>query len=231
MKKSELKELIKSSMGGEIEEQNIGEAKNNKEDANVDYNEKAREKLESLFDDDDLLDGLDYLDTYDAPLNSHEDVDIFISSFKDEYIVNEAKKDKEEEDVEVEEEDVEDIEVSDDGDIELEDEEVEVDIETEAPSDSNKDEVQDNLQLALKAAQELGDQKLVDQIGNTITFFTRTHIVGQDIEEVEQDLGLDVNEYSRDELRLQDEERNMKENDVTVTEEVLRFKKLAGIIK
>lgn len=38
-------------------------------------------------------------------------------------------------------------------------------------------EVQDHLQAALEAARTMGDEKLVDQIGNTITFFTRTHIV------------------------------------------------------
>lgn len=38
--------------------------------------------------------------------------------------------------------------------------------------------VQDALTQAQVAAQSLGDQKLMDQIGNTITFFTRAHIVG-----------------------------------------------------
>lgn len=38
-------------------------------------------------------------------------------------------------------------------------------------------DVQDNLEAALEAARSLGDEKLVDQIGNTLTFFTRTHVV------------------------------------------------------
>ena len=37
--------------------------------------------------------------------------------------------------------------------------------------------VQDSLQAAMEAANSLGNQKLADQIGNSITFFTRTHIV------------------------------------------------------
>ena len=39
--------------------------------------------------------------------------------------------------------------------------------------------VQDSLTAAMKAAQELGNTKLADQIGNTITFFTREFVVGQ----------------------------------------------------
>jgi hypothetical protein len=37
--------------------------------------------------------------------------------------------------------------------------------------------VQDALTQAQAAAQKLGDPKLTDQIGNTITFFTRSHVV------------------------------------------------------
>jgi len=37
--------------------------------------------------------------------------------------------------------------------------------------------LQDALNVAYTAAKELNDQKLLDQIGNTITFFTRTHVV------------------------------------------------------
>ena len=40
-----------------------------------------------------------------------------------------------------------------------------------------EEQVQDSLQQALAAAQAIGDEKLVDQIGNSITFFTRTHVV------------------------------------------------------
>ena len=84
---------------------------------------------------------------------------------------------------EAEEEDVEDIEV----DVDAED--VNVDTETgevgaEAPvtpeMGSDAKEVQDSLEAALAAAKAMGDQKLVDQIGNSITFFTRTHVVGKE---------------------------------------------------
>lgn len=43
--------------------------------------------------------------------------------------------------------------------------------------DGGTKEVQDHLEAALESARGIGDEKLVDQIGNTITFFTRTHVV------------------------------------------------------
>lgn len=63
-----------------------------------------------------------------------------------------------------------DISVDDEGDIELE--------EPTSELEDEKKDIQSNLTLALDAAKELGDKKLIDQIGNTITFFTRIYIVG-----------------------------------------------------
>jgi len=51
------------------------------------------------------------------------------------------------------------------------------DVTTTAEVDPNVKAVQDSLTQAQAAAQQLGDAKLLDQIGNTITFFTRTHVV------------------------------------------------------
>jgi hypothetical protein len=52
-------------------------------------------------------------------------------------------------------------------------------IDTETTTEVNPDvkAVQDALTQAQAAAQKLGDAKLTDQIGNTITFFTRAHVV------------------------------------------------------
>ena len=50
------------------------------------------------------------------------------------------------------------------------------------PSSEGNDEIQNHLESALELAREIGDKKLVDQIGNTITFFTRAHIVARDKE-------------------------------------------------
>jgi hypothetical protein len=53
-----------------------------------------------------------------------------------------------------------------------------IDTETTAEIDPNVKTAQDALTQAMEAARQLGDKKLQDQIGNTITFFTRQHVAG-----------------------------------------------------
>lgn len=83
--------------------------------------------------------------------------------------LDEAKKDKDEEEVEdVEVEDTEEFEPEMDMDSEM---------DTEPDLDSGEKEIMDSLETALDFAKQKGDEKLIDQIGNTITFFTRQYIV------------------------------------------------------
>ena len=88
--------------------------------------------------------------------------------------VYEAEGDEEEVDVEAEE--TEDVETAD---VDVDDTET-TDVETTAEISPEVKTTQDALTAAIEAAKALGDQKLADQIGNSITFFTRTHVVGQD---------------------------------------------------
>ena len=95
----------------------------------------------------------------------------------------------EEEDVNVDVEDTENIDVDTETDIDVKDEEsvevddesseVETDIDVKMPGNVNKDVelVQGLLTKAQQTAEKIGDEKLLSQIGNTITYFTRTHIV------------------------------------------------------
>ena len=80
-------------------------------------------------------------------------------------------------------EDEDEVDIEDE--IEVDDTEVEVDME-EPPADvdmadaglsQDEQDIQDSLKLAYDNAVAIGDQKLADQIGNSITFFTRTHVV------------------------------------------------------
>jgi hypothetical protein len=82
--------------------------------------------------------------------------------------LEEAKKDKpEEEEEDVEVEDTEEF-TSDD----------EMDMEDTTPDlEADEKAIMDNLEQALEFAKQKGDEKLIDQIGNTITFFTRQYIV------------------------------------------------------
>jgi hypothetical protein len=92
------------------------------------------------------------------------------SDFKNmirEMVLAEAKKDKKEEEVDVE--------------IDAETEEIPTEeTPTEDTPEGNPDDILDALKTALGGAKALGDEKLTDQIGNTITFYTRVHIVGQE---------------------------------------------------
>ena len=98
----------------------------------------------------------------------------------------------EDEDIEIEDIEVEDAEV------ETGDDKGEIDVKANAEVGitGEKKTVQDNLEAALIAAKELGDQKLIDQIGNSITFFTRTHVVGKDDNVNEMDIDLEEQEIN-----------------------------------
>jgi hypothetical protein len=77
-----------------------------------------------------------------------------------------------------EEEEEEEIEITD----EFSDEEegeggISVSQNADADLTGNKKQVQDNLEAALEAAKALGDDKLATQIGNSLTFFTKQHVV------------------------------------------------------
>ena len=134
--------------------------------------------------------------------------------------VNEA------EDVEVE--DNEEVDVDIEKDVEIDDESVESDIEVKGSMPGeNADEVavQSLLMKAQEEAAKLGDEKLTDQIGNTITYFTRAHVSQVDESGVneEEDYNSDVADISID---------NPAEDAVVgLDESISRFKKLAGIIK
>ena len=137
MKKSELKELIKSSIM--------------EYERDVDYTDETS--------------GYDFLSEIDAIL------------------------------AEADEETDAEAEVTDDetADVTVDDTEV-TDVETTtATVDPNVKAVQDALTQAQAAAQTLGDAKLTDQIGNTITFFTRSHVVDKGaVAEGQEEMSVDA---------------------------------------
>jgi len=83
---------------------------------------------------------------------------------------------------EAEEVDV-DIDVEDEVEVDAEADDIEIErkgVKTTVDVGLSPEEevVQDSLKAAMDAAQALGSEKLADQIGNTITFFTRQFVVG-----------------------------------------------------
>ena len=87
---------------------------------------------------------------------------------------------------EVDVEDNEEVDVDIEKDVKVDDEESEVDVDVTASmpgENEDVEEVQAMLMKAQQAATELGDDKLTDQIGNTITYFTRQHVSKVDTNE------------------------------------------------
>jgi len=125
---------------------------------------------------------------------------------------------------EVDVEDNVDVDVDVEDDIEIDDvsdkSEIEVDSEL-AGEDADVSAILGLLTKAQANAKDLGDEKLMDQIGNTITYYTRAHVVSEmeDEEGMREEMEDDVKEEMKDDKK---EELN---------EEVARFKKLAGLIK
>ena len=101
-------------------------------------------------------------------------------------ILREAEEVEDEENVDVDTEEDVDVDVEKDVDVDVEDEvdiddesaesEIEVDSEL-AGEDADTAAILGLLTKAQEEAESLGDEKLMDQIGNTITYYTRAHVV------------------------------------------------------
>ena len=121
-------------------------------------------------------------DLYNLGTEAIEKIDKSIAKLSGEKNVAESKYDflKEIEEMldEADEETDVDVEAADDTTGEDTTAGEEIDVTTDEV-DPNVKSVQDALTQAQAAAQQLGDKKLMDQIGNTITFFTRAHVVNK----------------------------------------------------
>ena len=125
---------------------------------------------------------------------------------------------REQEDVDVDVDEKEDIDVDVEKDVDVDDVSKESDIEVKSELPGEDADVSAILGLLTKAqekATDMGDEKLMDQIGNTITYYTRAHVVAEAKDED------DVKE------EMKDKKDDVKEE---LNEEVARFKKLAGLI-
>ena len=76
-----------------------------------------------------------------------------------------------------------DIDVEDEVEVDAEADDIEIErkgvkAKVEVGLSPEEEIIQDSLKAAMDAAHALGNDKLADQIGNTITFFTREYVVG-----------------------------------------------------
>ena len=135
---------------------------------------------------------------------------------------------------EVDVEDNEKVDVDIEKDVEVDDESVETDIDVKGSmpgEDADEIAVQSLLMKAQEEAEKLGDEKLTDQIGNTITYFTRAHVATVD-EDVNEETDYDNTDAVSGDINVtNDNPAADAEIGLALNEEVSRFKKLAGIIK
>jgi len=203
MKKSELKEMIRQAMLAEVEEKVeegqlvIGNAKDIQRI--VDALNQLKDNAYNVLGDDIFFNGLDN-----------------VISRAEELMMNAPLSEAEGDEEEITVDDTEEIDV--DTDAETADAgEVDIKMGDDEGLKGPLKKIDNNLEAAIEAARELGDEKLIDQIGNTITFFTRTHVVGK-AEVAEADIDVDS--------PAEEAEIGMELN-----ESINRMKKLAGLIK
>ena len=156
MTKSELKAKIKEMILAELNEDSDEDI--NITDADSAYDPLAENEPEEYEDDYDYSN-----DYYDANDDNYSDG--YIDDYDTEYDlgIDEAKKDKDEE--------IKDITVDDTETIEDTTDMVDTGVSNDIPN------IQSHLQSAYSEAKQLGDEKLITQIANTITYFTKAHVL------------------------------------------------------
>ena len=190
MKKSELKEMIKMALSEDART-------DAEQEGYKDGFEDAKDDIEAKLKDMKVSEGDYYYEDSMKDMSLDDQAKIYFmqkvkkgeidtlpedpkAAFLDQMTKDQMDHDKEtlRRERGLEEQEEEEVEITD-----TEEEEVEIsDTEEEAPSltSSNDEKILNSLEAALSSAQELGDEKLINQIGNTITFFTRQHIVKEE---------------------------------------------------
>ena len=137
--------------------------------------------------------------------------------------VDEAENVDVNDDENIDVEDTENVDVDVEKDVKVDDESTEADIDVKASVSGESEDVeavQGLLTKALEMSQALGDEKLSDQIGNTITYFTRAHV-----SKVAEGDAMDVN------VNTTEMEAELGLEEAQNLQEVKRMQKLAGLIK
>jgi len=220
MKKSELKEIIKaeflaeakdSKKGNEDEQKRMeGAIRDNRDHikklkADIEADEKKLAKLKKDYKKDVVKEDLEEM----RGSSTYEEDDIKAEAVEDDV------------DVDVDEKEDINIDVEDDIDIDDVSDKSEIEVDSElAGEDADVSAVLGLLTKAQEKASDMGDEKLMDQIGNTITYYTRAHVVAEDARTDAEEEGYKDG--------MKDEKEDMKKEELN--EEFARFKKLAGLI-
>jgi len=202
MKKSELKEMIKAAMVFEAKDSKKGNDEEQKrmEGAIRDDRDHIKDLEKDIKDNEEKLAKLkkDFKDDVNEGSKYYED-DMDEEMRKDD-MDEEMRKDDMDEAKYYEDDmkEAEEVDVEDNEDINIDDESTtsDIDITTSIPGESEDTEaVLGLLTKALDQAQKMGDEKLTDQIGNTITYFTRAHVAR--VDEMDLDMELDPTDVTK----------------------------------
>jgi len=162
---------VEEGYGKKYEEDDI---ESMSEDARTDA---EQEGYKDGFDDakDDVKDALSKMKVSELKAKIRETI---LSELSEESQYNASIYSEAEEDVDV------DVDVEDEVNVDVEPDEI--DIEKKAVKTTvnvgltpEEEVIQDSLKAAMDSANALGNDKLADQIGNTITFFTREYVVNR----------------------------------------------------
>jgi hypothetical protein len=184
----------------------IKDAKDHKKALNKDIkaDEKKLAKLKKDFKKDVVKEGEEVEEGYGKPMYDEDDTKPMEEDAMSKMKISELKAKIREDILATLAEADEVTEAEEDVDVDIDDEveaDVNVDVKDTVDVDAEGDEidivkpavkakvevglspeeeiVQDSLKAAMDAADALGNDKLADQIGNTITFFTREYVVGR----------------------------------------------------
>ena len=184
-KKQSFKDRRDDSYGkmGKRDAEKKGKNKINKESVSVDEDARTDAEQEGYkdgFDDakDDIEDTLNKIKVSELKAKIRETI---LSELSEESQYNASIYSEAEEDVDV---DVDLGDIEDEVNVDVEPDEIDIEkkaVRTTVDVGLSPEEevIQDSLKAAMDSANALGNDKLADQIGNTITFFTREYVVGR----------------------------------------------------
>jgi hypothetical protein len=184
-KKQSFKDRRDDSYGkmGKRDAEKKGKNKINKESVSVDEDARTdaeEEGFEDGFDDakDDIEETLKKMKVSELKSKIRETI---LSELSEESQYNASIYSEAEEDVDV---DVDLGDIEDEVNVDVEPDEIDIEkpaVKTTVDVGLSPEEevIQDSLKAAMDSANALGNDKLADQIGNTITFFTREYVVGR----------------------------------------------------
>ena len=140
----------------------------------VDYKNDELD-MKRMEEGEEVAEAQEEVTEYSSKMKKSELKEMIRQSILAEAGANLTEEEEDEKDVDVDA----DVDVDIDADVKADEDEIIVKQDADTDLGGTVGDVQDNLEAALEAARELGDEKLEDQIGNTLTFFTRTHVVGK----------------------------------------------------